>query len=108
MVRLHDGSDADLALICQMAEISGTVKGDIAFVGQMLLIKKDAVVEGDINVENGQVITVQGTVKGEIKGNYQQLHRTKTPKPAVEKMDEGAESPEEKSEPPAQAEKDPH
>jgi hypothetical protein len=50
---LRDGASDHLALICQIAEIHGTVEGDIDFFGQSLTIETDAVVKGDIRVRNG-------------------------------------------------------
>ena len=70
---IQQGSTADLAILCQMAELHGTFEGDIDFMGQMLQVKPDAVVRGDIRIKNGQMITVEGVVEGEITGSYQML-----------------------------------
>ena len=67
--------DADLAIMAQTAEIHGTVTGDLDFMGQVLFIKPSAEVTGDIRVKAAQVIQVEGTVDGEITGNYQVLNR---------------------------------
>jgi hypothetical protein len=81
VAKLRRGSEADLAFVCQLAEISGTVQGDIAFYGQMLTIKPDGVVKGDLFVQAGQVINVQGVVEGEITGSYQDLIRREAKNP---------------------------
>jgi hypothetical protein len=70
---IRDGSRDDLAIAAQIAELHGTFDGDIDFLGQMLQITSDAVVKGDIRVEGAQMIKVDGTVEGEISGNYQVL-----------------------------------
>jgi hypothetical protein len=70
VLTIHSEVDANLAIMCQVAEIHDTVNGDIEFLGQVLSIKKGAVVKGNINVRSAQVIEVRGTVEGEIVGDY--------------------------------------
>lgn len=72
-IRIRAGSDRGLAFITQTAEIAGTVKGNVYFMGQMLTIQKDAVIEQDLEV-TAQVVNNFGTVKGQIKGVYQALN----------------------------------
>jgi len=74
VVNIREGADANLAIMSQAAEIHGTVAGDIDFYGQVLTIKPDAVVTGDIRVQGAQVINVEGSVEGEITGPYQILN----------------------------------
>lgn len=66
--------NADLALMCQVVEIHGTVNGNIDFYGQVLTVKPNAVVNGNINVKAAQMIDVQGTLNGEVTGSYQELN----------------------------------
>jgi hypothetical protein len=71
-VTLREGAAGNVALISQIAEVHGTVEGDIDFFGQLLDIKEDAVVKGDVRV-NAQVVSVKGVVEGEISGTYGML-----------------------------------
>ena len=74
LVTIRSEVNADLALMCQVVEIYGTVNGNIDFFGQMLTIKPGAVVNGNINVKGAQVIAVEGTLNGEVTGSYQVLN----------------------------------
>ena len=73
VLRLEDGANADIAIMAQVAEIHGTVDGDIDFFGQVLEIKPGAVVKGNIRAKGAQVIKVSGTVEGKVTGIYQRL-----------------------------------
>ena len=73
-VRVRKGGTRGLAFLCQSAEIDGRVEGNVHFVGQFLTVHPGAVLEKDLDVK-GQVITVFGTVRGNITGTYQVLHR---------------------------------
>jgi hypothetical protein len=84
---IQEGSKADLAICCQMAELHGTFEGDIDFLGQLLHVKPDAVVKGDIRVKGGQVITIEGVVEGEISGSYQVLDDRRPKGPSEDSMD---------------------
>jgi cytoskeletal protein CcmA (bactofilin family) len=59
--------------MAQVAEIRGTVDGDIDFLGQVWEIKDNGIVKGNINSHGAQVIKVRGLVEGEITGSYQTL-----------------------------------
>ena len=83
IVIIRGDVEADIAIMSQSAEIHGAVHGDIDFLGQLLIIKPDAVVTGDVRVEMGQVIQIQGTVEGEVTGNYQVLDWPGKPAPDV-------------------------
>lgn len=72
-VSIKDGSTASLAFACQMVELHGTIEGDVDFLGQVLHIKSDAVVKGDVHVKSAQVVIVEGEVQGEVTGSYQVL-----------------------------------
>lgn len=72
-VAIHNGATADLAIAAQVATIDGTVEGNIAFYGQMLHIRRGAIVTGNIDIAFGQVIEVDGTVEGSITGQFQTI-----------------------------------
>lgn len=74
VVTIRTDVNADLALMCQVVEIHGTVTGDIDFYGQVLTVKSDGVVNGNINVKGAQMIDVQGTLNGDVTGSYQVLN----------------------------------
>jgi hypothetical protein len=74
LVTIRTDVNADLALMCQVVEIHGTVTGNIDFYGQVLTVKPNAAVHGNINVKAAQVIDVQGTLDGEVTGSYQVLN----------------------------------
>jgi hypothetical protein len=76
VVQIPGEVNADIAIMAQMTEITGTVNGDIDFTGQVLHIKKGGVVKGDIRVAGAQVIQVDGTVEGQITGNYGALENS--------------------------------
>jgi hypothetical protein len=74
LVTIRTDVNADLALMCQVVEIHGNVTGNIDFYGQVLTVKPNAVVNGNINVKGAQMIDVQGTINGEVTGSYQVLN----------------------------------
>ena len=56
------------AIIAQVAEVSGTINGDLAFFGQMLEVKPGAVITGDLIIHGAQQTSVpSGAVQGSIK-----------------------------------------
>jgi hypothetical protein len=73
-VRIMAGSEADLALFCQVAEIHGKVSGTIHFTGQSITIDKDAEVTGDLDV-TAQIVNVNGVVDGNVTGKMQSLNQ---------------------------------
>jgi hypothetical protein len=64
--RLEADSAADLAVMAQVAEINGTINGDLHFLGQSLTIHPDAVITGNLHVQMAQVVDNRGTVEGEV------------------------------------------
>ncbi len=72
LVKLVGDCETDVAIMAQMAEVYGTVKGDLYFRGQLLTIQPNAVIEGNLDVL-AQGIQNQGEVKGEITGSYQAM-----------------------------------
>ena len=88
LVIIRERVEADIAIMAQSAEIHGTVNGDVDFLGQLLVIKSDAVVTGDIRVEMGQVIQIEGTVEGEVTGSWQVLDWPNKPEPDKPESDD--------------------
>lgn len=66
-------SDSNLAIIAQSASLRGEIQGDVSFYGQLLTIEKDAVIHGDVNLGFAQVVSVNGSVKGQLKGDCKLL-----------------------------------
>ena len=64
--KLEADSAADLAVMAQVAEINGTIDGDLHFLGQSLTIHPDAVITGDLHVQMAQVVDNRGSVEGEV------------------------------------------
>lgn len=79
--RIGAGSSSDLAIVGQIAEVHGTVNGDLSFWGQTLLIKEDAVITGNLNAPWCQLIILDGRVDGNISGFYQLLIDEEGPRP---------------------------
>lgn len=68
VVQYDAESDGDVAIVAQVAQISGSVAGNAYFRGKVLTVQPDGVVEGDLDVD-AQVVQVLGTVKGLITGD---------------------------------------
>jgi len=64
--KLEANSEADLAVMAQVAEINGTINGDLHFFGQVLKIHPDAVITGDLHIQVAQSVENEGTVEGNI------------------------------------------
>ncbi|MEM7164033.1 MAG: polymer-forming cytoskeletal protein [Planctomycetota bacterium] len=73
IVRLQGNVDNDIAFIAQIVEVYGEVKGDIHFTGQQLMIKSTAKIHGNVEVQFAQQIMHDGTIEGEVRGDYQML-----------------------------------
>lgn len=71
MVRLFGDCETDIAIIAQMAEVHGRVKGNIDFKGQMLTLQPSAVIEGNVAAEAQMVQVNRAVVLGEITGQHQ-------------------------------------
>lgn len=68
VVYLRDGSETNVAIVAQMAEISGTINGNLAFYGQLLTLNPDAVITGDLIIHGAQQYDVpENAVLGEIR-----------------------------------------
>ena len=73
MVEIQADVKDDLAILGQVATIKGTVHGDLDFMGQALIIEENAVITGDVFSRFAQIITVKGSIEGELRGAYQVL-----------------------------------
>lgn len=73
-LELRSDSQADLAIIAQSATIAGVVNGNLDFLGQSLVIEKNAVIKGDVRSRIAQLITVKGRIEGSLSGDYQALN----------------------------------
>ncbi len=99
--RIRGDCSTDLALISQVAEVHGKVDGDLFFWGQTLLIKRDAVITGNLDAPWAQFIVIDGRVDGEISGFYQMIIDSEGPKSRGQKYARPpADSPTEKPDKP--------
>lgn len=71
-VRLQNGSERGIAIVAQSARISGTVKGNAYFFGQLLIVEPDAELIHNLHVV-AQRVELQGTLRGELRGYYAKL-----------------------------------
>jgi hypothetical protein len=78
VVRVKNGSDRGMVLLCQSGEIDGKIVGNVHFVGQMLTVHKGAELMRDLEV-TAQVVNLFGKVDGKITGVYQALNREPEP-----------------------------
>jgi hypothetical protein len=65
--------DGDLAVAAEFATIKSTVYGDLDFYGNVLIIEAGAVITGDVRVRRADVVTVHGTIQGELTGTWEVL-----------------------------------
>ena len=63
----------DLAIYAQNCSITGTIEGNLDFLGQVLTIEAGGLVKGDVRVRAAQAITVSGTIEGSIEGGMIQV-----------------------------------
>ncbi len=83
--RIRGDCSTDLALVSQVAEVHGKVDGDLFFWGQTLLLKRDAVITGNLDAPWAQFIVIDGRVDGEISGFYQMIIDSEGPKSSGQK-----------------------
>ena len=69
-MKLKQGVSGDLALMCQVAELHGTISGDVDFYGQIIRINDDCIIDGDLNIKGAQIVELKGVVMGEVTGSY--------------------------------------
>jgi hypothetical protein len=82
-VKIKKGSERGIAMLCQTAEIDGKIVGNVHFVGQMLTIRKDALLMRDLDV-TAQLVNQFGTIEGKITGVYQVLNKDPNAIPALQ------------------------
>lgn len=76
-VKIRSNVNTDVAVFAQQAEIYGEIQGTLHFTGQILTIKGDAVIHGDVDIDVAQIAQIEGKVEGEVKGSYQLLTNEK-------------------------------
>lgn len=73
-VRLANGSERGIAIVAQYARISGAVKGNAYFFGQLLVVEPDAELVHNLHVV-AQRVELQGSLRGELRGYFAELLR---------------------------------
>jgi len=68
-VRVQAPVHGHLAILAPVADLHAPVHGDLHFQGQVLTLHPGCVVDGDLTVDT-QILDVQGTVRGRIRGTY--------------------------------------
>lgn len=67
-----DGTiEGDVAAMCQALTINGTINGNLDLFCQAVTINETGVVTGNVTCDMVQVLTVDGTVEGDITGSIQ-------------------------------------
>lgn len=69
IVRILGDCPTNLAIVAQMAEIHGVVKGKTYFRGQILVVKPRADLQGGLDIQ-AQVLQQLGRISGTIEGQY--------------------------------------
>lgn len=83
LLQIKGDINVDIAAVVQVMEVDGRIDGDIDFTGQLLHIKPNAVVTGNIRVKGAQQIIIEGQLLGEITGDYANIDDRRRP-PAVQ------------------------
>lgn len=73
LLQIRKDVDVDIAVVSQMCEVHADIHGDVDFFGQILKVDSGVVIDGDLRVKQGQVIEINGEVKGKITGSYMML-----------------------------------
>ncbi len=73
-VTLANGSDASVAIYGGDAVIEGTIKGDVAFLGDALDIAPGAVIDGDLTLDVAKHVTIRGTITGAVHGGADRMY----------------------------------
>ena len=74
LLQIRKDVDVDIAVVSQMCEIHADVHGNVDFFGQVLKVDSGVVIDGDLRVKQGQMIEINGEVKGKITGSYMVLN----------------------------------
>ncbi|MCH2133261.1 MAG: hypothetical protein MK116_05885 [Phycisphaerales bacterium] len=70
---LEQGAQASVAISAHEATISGTVTGDVAFLGGDLEFTDGTVIEGSVDITMARHVVLRGTVLGELQGTWTRL-----------------------------------
>lgn len=73
MVSINQPAQTDLAIIAQLGDVKANIIGNVDFKGQSLIVRPNAIIDGDLNIIAAQVVDIQGKVLGKISGSYQSL-----------------------------------
>lgn len=73
-LRIEAGAQASLAITAHEAFITGTVTGDVAFLGGDLEISDGAIIEGVLDVSMARNIVIRGQIIGGITGTWTRLY----------------------------------
>lgn len=76
LVYINADQQFDVAIIAQVAEVSGNIEGKLSFRGQVLVVHKDAIVN-KLDV-TAQTVKIYGEVSNPITGTYQELDQEET------------------------------
>ena len=71
VITINGTIEGDVAALCEHLTITGTIDGDLDLLCDSATISETGVVTGDITCKAVQVLTVDGTVEGEITGMFQ-------------------------------------
>ena len=58
---------------CAAWDVKANIIGNVDFKGQSLIVRPNAIIDGDLNIIAAQVVDIQGKVLGKISGSYQSL-----------------------------------
>ena len=71
VITINGTIEGDVAALCEHLTITGTINGNLDLLCESMTISETGVVTGDITCKAVQVLTVDGTVEGEITGTIQ-------------------------------------
>ncbi|MEE2907749.1 MAG: hypothetical protein VX527_07940 [Planctomycetota bacterium] len=76
-LRVEAGAQASLAITAHEAFITGTVTGDVAFLGGDLEISDGAIIEGVLDVSMARNVVLRGEILGGVTGTWTRLYELK-------------------------------
>ena len=71
VITINGTIEGDVAALCEHLTITGTIDGNLDLLCESMTISETGVVTGDITCKAVKVLTVDGTVEGEITGTIQ-------------------------------------
>ena len=71
VITINGTIEGDVAALCEHLTITGTIDGNLDLLCESMTISETGVVTGDITCKAVGVLTVDGTVEGEITGTIQ-------------------------------------